>query len=426
MRTKRVSRFAIVVTFSAVSLCTATFSGRSIYARTITVHPVDGGEYSSIQSAVDAAEDGDTIAVAAGEYIIDRPIDFNPGASLVSPIKNLHLVGIEGAENTTIRMQDPLDPENASVIVFRTLVTRESTVQGFTITGGSGTFGRLGLGPEEQLGGGVFCEHGSPTFSDCVITDNVADTGGGVCTHDAGVRLVRCTITQNVAAISGGGLYVNDNGEVSTEIENCDFLENVSVGGHGGAIAFGFTGISVTESRFRRNVAQYGGATSSTAGGLHAVRCVFAENQASGEGGGAIQAFDSRVWLENSLVYGNSSDEGAGAVKGIWDTAGTIHHCTFASNRSPKSEVLTNEIEEFIVGPIQIRDSIFWNHEGPSSLNSGRFVTVESSCVEGGAEGEGNIDADPLFESKGEFDFTRTSTIVVQGTEYVVPAFVTT
>ena len=36
-----------------------------------------GADYTDIQSAIDAAADGDTVLVKPGEYVITEPIDFN-------------------------------------------------------------------------------------------------------------------------------------------------------------------------------------------------------------------------------------------------------------------------------------------------------------------------------------------------------------
>ena len=76
-----------------VSLCLSS----GLAAATWTVGP--GGDFASIQPALDAAADGDTVLVSPGEYVIDEPIDFNrgrdPEAPVPRPVKNLVLRSTE-------------------------------------------------------------------------------------------------------------------------------------------------------------------------------------------------------------------------------------------------------------------------------------------------------------------------------------------
>ena len=82
---------------------------------TITVDLGGGGDHSEIQAAIDAAGEGDTVIVKAGEYVITEPILFSRTRRMV----NLVVRSESGPENTTIRMSSaPADPLRASVIIF--------------------------------------------------------------------------------------------------------------------------------------------------------------------------------------------------------------------------------------------------------------------------------------------------------------------
>ena len=75
-------------------------------AATITVDLDGAADYSEIQPAIDAAQDGDTVLVKPGEYVINESITFRGKAITVR--------GEAGAEVTTIRMS----VSYGSVVVF--------------------------------------------------------------------------------------------------------------------------------------------------------------------------------------------------------------------------------------------------------------------------------------------------------------------
>ena len=99
-----------IVTFA---FCLATvFAIRTpCDAAVFTVDLNGGGDFTEIQPAIDAAADGDTVLVLAGEYGITEPIIFSG--------KAITVCGEGEAGSTIIRMSDaPADPERASVVVF--------------------------------------------------------------------------------------------------------------------------------------------------------------------------------------------------------------------------------------------------------------------------------------------------------------------
>jgi len=90
-----------------------------LQAATLTVDLAGGADYTDIQSAIDAAADGDTVLVMPGEYVITEPINFNrlhdPGNPASPPVKNITVKSEGGAEVTTIRMAEtPTEPDRRS------------------------------------------------------------------------------------------------------------------------------------------------------------------------------------------------------------------------------------------------------------------------------------------------------------------------
>jgi pectin methylesterase-like acyl-CoA thioesterase len=110
-------------------------------------------EYDTIQEAIDAAVDTDTVLVFAGTYL--ENINFNG--------KNIAVIG-ENRETTIID-----GGQNGSVVTFDSIEGTASALSNFTITGGNA-----------YDGGGIYCSSSAPTIKDNIITENVSDTYGGV------------------------------------------------------------------------------------------------------------------------------------------------------------------------------------------------------------------------------------------------------
>ncbi len=146
-----------------------------------------GGDYTDIQSAIDAACPGATITVAKGEYPITEPITI---------AKSITVKSTDGPEATIIRMDDPpADPERASVVLSDRCAPK---LQGFTLTGGQGT-------SAENLtqGGGILCTDTSTlTVENCWIEKNKAVDGAAVCCKDrATINLSGCKISRNTQTL---------------------------------------------------------------------------------------------------------------------------------------------------------------------------------------------------------------------------------
>ncbi|NIN00842.1 MAG: hypothetical protein GTO24_22995, partial [candidate division Zixibacteria bacterium] len=107
-----------ILLHKAALLIVAAFLLASIsYAKgdTITVGPATGWDFQTVQEAIDAAQDGDTVLVAPGEYVITEPITFRGKAITVK--------SEAGPDETTIRMGTPADINRGSVVIFENTET---------------------------------------------------------------------------------------------------------------------------------------------------------------------------------------------------------------------------------------------------------------------------------------------------------------
>lgn len=147
-------------------------------------------DYLTIQSGIDNATNGDTILVDEGIYF--ENINFK-GKSIVVTSK----YGI--SNNTDYILSTVIDGSNydnldtASCVVFVSGEDSTSVIQGFTLTGGKGTFYDLTnlneppyMGMTTHEGGGVFIAESAPTIRNNLIINNVASAGAGYDFHGGG------------------------------------------------------------------------------------------------------------------------------------------------------------------------------------------------------------------------------------------------
>ena len=175
----------------------------SAQARIITVGPGADCQFRTIQAAINAAAPGDTVSVAPGEYLVTAPITFRGKAITVR--------SQAGPEATTIRMSTPASSQEGSVVSFENGETKASVLEGFTITGGTGSWREFpkGDGHYNMFGGGIVCSGSSPTIAACVIAGNTAAWAGGGLISEAGSSptVTGCTISGN-SSREGGGIAV--------------------------------------------------------------------------------------------------------------------------------------------------------------------------------------------------------------------------
>jgi hypothetical protein len=152
---------------------------------------------------------------------------------------------------------------------------------------------------------------------------------------------------------------------------------------------------TLTKCAFSDNSATLGGAMANAYSSPLITRSIFSANQASY--GGAISSYYSNPSLINCVLSGNFANYAGGLLS--QHSGPRLYYCTFNGN-----------LANFVGGMYSYRDepiiinSIFWQNSHSQIRSSAATAVVLYSNIQGGWEGQGNIDTDPCFAEMGYWD----------------------
>ncbi|HEX5282490.1 MAG TPA: Ig-like domain repeat protein [Bryocella sp.] len=275
-------------------LCTVSLLATASMAQT-TINVGPGQPYTTIQSGIDAAANGDTVLVAPGTY--NENIDFKGKAITVT--------SSGGAAVTTI---DGGNKPGVATVVFKTKETSTSTISNFTIRGGGDT---IFNGASD---GGVFVSAASPTIQNNTITANYC--------HNIDVEFGDATILKNEVS----GVLQNNQGS-GTDESYCTFGSGVHLQGTGG---------SGTQSSIVGNIIE----NNLTGSGINiwAAQNVLISNNiirnnTSGDPGSAFTSANSAgTVLFQNLIYQNTSN--CGGALGFMDNGDAANPSILIANNT--------------------------------------------------------------------------------------------
>lgn len=294
------------------------------FAETWTVDDDGEADFNSIQSAIDAASNGDEIFVGPGTYTSSNE------AVLEVAKKGLSISSTEGAEVTIIDGEY----QNAGVYCHANGVL---TLDGFSIQKctndkGAGIDCDSGIitilncevknNTASERGGAAYCQGNSvASFSSCIFSNNNANNGGAIGLIDSNVSIDECTFENNTATSSGGAIRAYP--ESSPYVTNSTFTgNNANIGGAVRMMSVG-TLCQFTECLFRGNSATTGGAVASHNSTSMFSNCTFSENSASNTGGGLqCTGDDSESYIDNSYFCQNMPQDVTGCTE---ESSSNIH-----------------------------------------------------------------------------------------------------
>ena len=280
-----------------------------------------GTYYDTIQSALDDADNDNTIEVADGTY--DESITFSPGKKII-------VQSVNGASSTVIRGNNYIDTVHLSNSPEGTML------KGFTITHAEGLIGR-----------GIYITGGNLSIKNCNIIDNDFTNycrGSGI-DNEGTLTITESIISGNTTYGSGGGID-NYNGT-----------------------------ITITASTISSNSAGSGGGIENGNGILTIDESIISGNFSNSAGsGGGIDNYNGTITIIASTISGNSADIGGGGISNGNGTL-TITASTISSNSAGSGGGIAN------VGILNINTSAI--HNNFASLLGGGVYNGSSLNITG-------------------------------------------
>lgn len=301
------------------------------------------GTYATMQDAINASTNGDTIEVQPGTYY--ENINFRGKRILMT---SLFYLARDTAyiRSTVINGSTPLNPDTASCVIFNSGEDSTAILQGFTLTGGNGTkwTDPHGAGIYRE-GGGILIAFSSPTICYNIIENNKAVS------------------TTGVASAGGGGLRIGDGNPI---LHNNIIINNQ--GKYGPGIVLNYTGCTMRNNLIANN----SGATSYGGGGGIWIN----NNEASGH---------TRI-IENNTIVNNASYAGSGS--GIY--AGSAVNNIVRNNIIWNNTPLTSQVKTLSATIQAAYNDVQNGYAGTGNINVNPALdacyglSTSSPCIDAG------------------------------------------
>jgi hypothetical protein len=287
-------------------------------------------DYSDVQSAVDAAAEGDVIKIAAGVY--SGVHDHGGLAQVVYLDKALIIRGGYNTANWSVPnptlYSTTLDAQGQGRVFYITGNISPSTIEGLRIVGGDAA-GLYGGDPwcGDSAGGGIFITGANLIIQDSHIVDNVAGCGGGVYATNGDISFYNNVFSSNTGSERGGGLYLTGG---DTYLEANTITSNTTEFFGGGLYLSGGDGAVLNNNTFALNRANiFGGGLYLSSASATLNGNVIVTNTSYSHGGGLyVGGYQEPVWITGNSVISNTATWAGGGLAllsyGITLTANTV------------------------------------------------------------------------------------------------------
>jgi predicted outer membrane repeat protein len=285
-------------------------------------------DYPTIQAAIDATVDNDTILVSPGIYY--ENMDYS-GKSIV--IASYYLL-----EHDPSYIEDTIidGSQSGSVVTVQNNEGPGTAIEGFTIQNGN-----------SNKGGGIFCDSVYFNLLNLrVINNESSDDGGGLFCRVSTIQVSNCIFNNNSAPDDGGGICTASDSYI--DVDHSVFLNNIA-GDNGGGIRTYASTANISD-------------------------CLFYENHAIDNGGGIFLHY-SDSFVDNCILYNNISSGGMSAID-MWSGTTEIQNCTITQNQSPN----WGTVGFWDYATVDIVNTIIFNNQGYALYGHPNSITHISYC----------------------------------------------
>ena len=356
------------------------------------------GTAADIQALVDAADEGATVVIPSGTYLLEAPVLVNKAITLAG----------DSADRTAV----VLDGQGAVNCVE---LSAGATLRDLTVQNGAGgkTVGST------LCGAGIYAV--GATIENCIIRGCALDNedtkfvtrGAGVYLNGGMVQ--GCLFTGNVntgcgssagntfdrQGLAGGGIYAVG----AATVQDCLFTDNRLVNnkkgsradnGSGAAACIGGANALIDNCLFESNSSSNGGGAVCAGNGATVRNSTFVGNTHGGGQyayGGQVAAFGSKVIgcvfkdIDTSAI---EDDNGYGSI--VYAESGAeVTSCLFENNTYYGGGAIGNHSGRFTASNCVFKANKSTSRGGAISLYSGSATVVDSWFVENGAGDYGSV-----------------------------------
>ncbi len=279
---------------------------------------------------------------------------------------------------------------NACQVTLASGVDSSAVLDGFSITAAWATCQYPGF-----VGGGMYLSSSSPTLANLTFSGNYAYYGGGMYLSSSSPALRSVLFAGNVGEYNGGGMVNYD--ACNPTLADVAFIGNSSPSGDAGGMWNYLNTPVLTNALFSGNTSSWRG--------------------------GAMYNGSSNPKLTNVAFYSNSAPNGGG----MYNHSSTVRlaGATFHDNRASSDGGAINNYNSNLT----LVNCVLWGDGAPNGSEIyGSSAAITFCDVQGGWEGTGNIDTDPLFvdAAHGDLRLQAYSPAIDAGDNAGVPAGITT
>ena len=325
---------------------------------------------------------------------------YSPETGEGFPINMISNINIEGEdEDNTI-----IDAQQTGRVI-RMESCDNNSISNLTVTGGL----------VDGNGGGMYLDDSDPTLTHVTIADNTGRyAGGGMYLDDSDPTLTHVTISDNTlddGYSSGGGMYLFYSNPTLTHVTISDNTLDDGYS-YGGGMYLNGSDPTLTYVTISGNTSVEGGGIY-LMGGIDDIRVNDGSNPTMthvtitgnhSNFGGGMYLYYSYPRLTHVTITDNTALEYGGGMYLRNYSIPTLTHVTISDNTALEygGGIYVN------YSSFMLTNSIVWdNSPEPFYIYSNvEDILITYSDLEGGWEGEGNIDADPLFTNPDGGDYT--------------------